>query len=424
MPGIYLFEKSKIMMQYLGFFLLAFLVSGIIYLFVRRKRIEKAMAAFYQEHSIYLTKNEPPNVRDNLKAADNLFCCQGNLVAAGGVQIPFYWWEWYFKSNRYGGNGGSIQFDCHLAVSFAPNTVSDDFMQKAVRFADKSNAGFWRKLKDFFNTDTHHPYRAEKLADESFLICWHVLKRRDILESKIKWLKNNVSLPIKTEIAALSASKMTGTIFYKHDNYETLRRKFNGAWTNLHLELHDRGPKLDHEDRDEFADDATFADANTPNEVVFTLTDETIAETAVRLLEENCGGKVWILRDSFSVEAGETLEYCNNPFRLPLNVFSYGEFKRRFAERWTNLSIELYDASPNAGGLGQNSRELADDFEMKNLKNADSAYLHEYVYISTWSDALKNVQIAAAIKNNRLGIYCERNWIYKRLKEFQAAEKK
>jgi hypothetical protein len=86
----------------------------------------------------------------------------------------------------------SVQRDYYLAFFFAPNTISEEFMRKAIAFSDKSEVGAMQRVKDQFTPDTHYPLRAEKLADGTFLLCWQVVKQRENYESKLEWLKNNV----------------------------------------------------------------------------------------------------------------------------------------------------------------------------------------------------------------------------------------
>ena len=151
------------------------------------------MRDFYREHSIFLKKNESPKIREHLKTDEIPYCSQWNLTLADGAQIPIYWCEWLIITERPGRTTARFQRDYYLAFFFAPNTVSDDFMRKAIEFSDKSKVGAMQKIKDQFTLDTHRPYRAERLADGTFLICWRVLKRRDIYESKIEWLRSNFS---------------------------------------------------------------------------------------------------------------------------------------------------------------------------------------------------------------------------------------
>ena len=439
------------MTGYIGCFGLLGIAVFIVLLYLIRKNNDNEMTEFYKENSLYTSENCPPNVRESLGAAnDNLYCCRANLTTAQGESVEFCWWEWYLKSTTMINGVPSSSFTHYLAVSFAPNSVSDEFIETAIHWADKSGDDFSQKAKDFFVNNTDKPYRAEILADGTLIICWHtVTKRRDVYEAKIVWLKNNISTPLVSEVITPKdipdaapdeleipvtvapdkskpivpeESEITGTVFYTHESYPMLRHKFNSAWTNLVLELHHSSAKFQHEGYDEFDSDTTFGDSGKPNEIAFTLNDETTARTAMQLFSKTYGGEAYILRDGgVSIEDKESLFYCNNPFRLPLNEFTYGEFKRRFTNQWTNLSIKLYDVAPRTGGLWRGDKELADDFEMSNLKNADSAFLHDYLYISTWGERLVYVRIAAAIKNDKFGIDCEGNLRNTVLKKFNEA---
>lgn len=178
---------------YVGYIGLAILVLGLTFVYVRRKMREKAMRDFYQNHSLILKKNESPKIREHLKINESPFCSQWNLKLADGAQIPVYWCEWLIQTEIPGRTTARFQRDYYLAFFFAPNLVSEEFMRKAIEFSDKSETGAMQKIRDQFAPDTRYPFRAEKLADGTFLLCWQVLKRRENYASKIEWLKNNVS---------------------------------------------------------------------------------------------------------------------------------------------------------------------------------------------------------------------------------------
>jgi hypothetical protein len=321
------------MTGYIGCLGLLGIAGFILLLFLQRKKNENEMADFYQSHSLYQTKDEPPNVRESLGAAnDNLYCCRTNLTTAKGENVEFCWWEWYLKSTAVINGVPSTSFDHYLAVSFAPHSVSDEFVQKAIRWADKIGDEFSQKAKDFFVNNTDTPYRAEILADGSLIICWRtVTKRRDVYEAKIEWLKNNVApspaseiiTPEKIEevmpdtsktiqINAPDESNIEGTIFYRHETYAGLCNKFNAAWTNLELELHHWSAIFQHEGRDEFDIGTTFGEPHRFNEVAFALTDETTVRKAREMFSETYGGAADILRDGLAVKDEESLADCNN----------------------------------------------------------------------------------------------------------------
>ncbi len=319
------------MNSYIGCIGLLGVAGFILLLFLRRKRIENEMTLFYKAHSLYRTKDEPPNVREILGGSDNLYCCRANVATTAGENVAFGWWEWYVKSSQVINGVPSASFTHFLAVSFAPNSVSDNFISTALQSTDRSADSAGQKVKDFFAADTQNPYRAEILADGTLIICWQVASRRDVYEAKFEWLKNNVAPPSapkiitpeevedvtadqsKTiQITAPTESDIEGTVFYTHDSYSTLRYKFNSAWTNLELELHHWSAVFQHEGRDEFDVDATFGDPNRANKIAFALTAETTVRNARQMFSETYGGAADILRDGLAVKDDESLGNCNN----------------------------------------------------------------------------------------------------------------
>ena len=180
-------------MKYLGFILFGFLVVGLTFVYFQRRSREKAMKAFYEENSLFLKENNSAKVRGYLQIDKNPDCAASRIYLADGSYVPVYWCEWFIKIEHPGRTTASVEIEYYLSVFFAPNTVSEEFMQKATAFADKSEIGAMQKIKDQFTPDTHYPFRAEKLPDGTFIIGWQMQKRRELYESKIEWLKNNLS---------------------------------------------------------------------------------------------------------------------------------------------------------------------------------------------------------------------------------------
>jgi hypothetical protein len=404
-------------------------VVGALVLFVLWARGQrKGVREFYGKHSLRVADDAPQNVRQAIGVADAI-CLKGALNPISGGAVPFFWWEWAVTVNR--------TFSCFLAISFPPNTVSEAFEQIAIREKD-AKRNILKKLKDIYALNTHQPTRTEKLPDGSVIIFWRVVMRPKVLEARITWLKRNLSVPIQTspanqpELKTVSQASPAITpaeppssakaTFHKHDNYATMKQTFRAAWPNLRLELHERGAAFYKDGFAEFNDDKTFFAADVPNDVVMALTDQTLAGAALELFAARFKCEPIILCEGYEVEVERTLDHLNTPFMLPLNVFKYREFKRRFSEHWTNLSIELYDASPGHGGLGRGAKELALDFDMSSL--ADVGYpLHDYIAVATWGASLKDGPLSAAIKNEKLGIYCDGDWLGQRLPAFQWAKK-
>ena len=183
------------MLNYIVLILFAGIITFIVMLYVRRRRIELGMANFYKDHALFTTTNSPPVVRAALAASDNLFCCSTNLNLNSGSNIKFYWWEWYLTSNTMINGVQNTSFTNYLAFSFEPNSVSDGSIKNVIDSVSKNNANWVTKIRRMLGLNNALPYRSEKLADGTFLICWQVMKQREVLEEKIEWIKNNAEQP-------------------------------------------------------------------------------------------------------------------------------------------------------------------------------------------------------------------------------------
>lgn len=204
--------------------------------------------------------------------------------------------------------------------------------------------------------------------------------------------------------------------FYNTDTYAIAKQRFNDAWPNLFLEVHHASRKYWHEGRDEKEEDTQMTATIDPAVPVFTLTDETLAGNAIHLFATHFSGEALVLHLGVSVERNETLSYGNDPFILPLNKFTYREYKRRFTERWPNLSIHLYNTKQQYTELGLN-------LVIKGKKGLCTA-INDYTFIFDWRHTLSHIDLSAAIKNNRLGISWDGDMRPLRLKEFEALDKK
>ena len=167
----------------------AFIV--LLALWSRSKR--KGVAQFYAKYSMVAADDAPQNVRDAM-GVDVPLCLKGKIKPAAGGEVQFYWWEWSSSSMHYTGGGSHGSISCFLAVSFPPNTVSEAFERKTFEEKDAAT-GILTKVKRGIALDTETPIRIEKLPDGTFIIFWAVLQRPEIMEHKIAWLRENLSVP-------------------------------------------------------------------------------------------------------------------------------------------------------------------------------------------------------------------------------------
>src|SRR5829696_4190672 len=92
------------------------LIAGfIVFLFFRKNKIQKAVADFYEKHSLSFEQNPPTIVRDALGNA-NWQCFTGELETKPGKYILFYWWRGYTTSMVSTGSSTQTTFNYYLAI--------------------------------------------------------------------------------------------------------------------------------------------------------------------------------------------------------------------------------------------------------------------------------------------------------------------
>ena len=100
---------------------------------------------------------------------------------------------------------------------------------------------------------------------------------------------------------------------------------------------------------------------------------------------------------------------------LPINQFTYNEYKRRFNQQWPNLSISLFDKK-------NKYMELPGELVM-NYPTNNAYSLHNYIFLIDWLSSISSIGLYASIRNIKLGIACDGDLRGKRIKELQLLEK-
>lgn len=162
----------------------------ILFLALWSRRSRKGVGEFYAKYGMFSVDDPPQNVLDAIGIAKPL-CLHGSVSSISGAVVPFYWWEWTRSSLHSTGTGVQGSVSCFLAISFTPNSVSNQFEQKAIDLKEAKRSVL-KMLKDIYALDTDKPIRIEKLADGSFVIFWQIVQRPKVMEDKITWLKNNL----------------------------------------------------------------------------------------------------------------------------------------------------------------------------------------------------------------------------------------
>lgn len=171
---------------YLALGMFFFIILFIVYLFIRRKKIENELSKFYKQNQFYTVKEIPENLRQAINNK-NLVCLKSSIVK-DHKPFEFYWLESFTTSTTYGNNGPQTSLNCFLTIAFPPNTISEEFMQKAKSFKETE-----ANVKDFFVLNTDKPQKVEKLDDGTFLMMWQVLSKAEVYQKKLDWLEENLS---------------------------------------------------------------------------------------------------------------------------------------------------------------------------------------------------------------------------------------
>lgn len=174
------------MTGYISCFGLLIIVLFIVFLFIRRRKINDELVKFYQKSQLYSVNDYPVSIREAL-GKGNWTCSKGSLIIEH-KPFEFYWLESYTTSSVMVNGSMQSTISPYLVIVFPSNTVSQEFMLKATH-SMKSNSAF----KDFFVINTTNPIRVEKLSDGSFLIMWAVLNKTEIYQQKLDWLEANLS---------------------------------------------------------------------------------------------------------------------------------------------------------------------------------------------------------------------------------------
>ena len=180
----------------IGIFMLLGIVVLIAVLGLQSKKNSDETAEFFEKHSLVAITNVPSAIFEAI-GVEPFYCRQGIVN-----EIPIFWCRWSIQSMISTGNSRQISSDYYYAAAFSPETVSEEFMQKVFEFKDKSGQNFSQKAKDWFVVNTNNPYRAEKLSDGSFLICWRAKNTGKDYERTFSWLQNNLTPLKKAEISA------------------------------------------------------------------------------------------------------------------------------------------------------------------------------------------------------------------------------
>ncbi|MVM33098.1 hypothetical protein GO755_23860 [Spirosoma sp. HMF4905] len=169
------------------FFVVLFFSSFLIF----RKTVPNNLQAFFTDNNIYKATTIPEPV-SKLLGSQYYSCAEGTLTNPSGETIKFNWWQGMTSSMIKSGNAYVNSYTYYLAISFAPNTITETFRQAARAKMDTSGFTFRQRFKHWFVLDTTTPIRLAEVEDGSFVIIWQTYHDVERFSHYIDWLKANL----------------------------------------------------------------------------------------------------------------------------------------------------------------------------------------------------------------------------------------
>ncbi|GAB3951294.1 hypothetical protein GCM10028805_31130 [Spirosoma harenae] len=177
---------------------LVFIPTVIALLVVFRKKVDKSLDKFFPDNHIYKAISPPDEVAKVLGSAF-YSCAETKIKTVKGDEVPIHWWQGMTSSTVSTGNTRTTTFNHFLAISFAPNVVSDEFRQVVYAKADLSKLTFKQKFRRFFRLDTERPCRIEETLDGSFIVMWQTYQTAECYTYYLNFLKENLSMKPKAK---------------------------------------------------------------------------------------------------------------------------------------------------------------------------------------------------------------------------------
>lgn len=186
----------------MALFLFLFVVSLIVF----PNKVDNSFQLFFSANHIYKATSAPKQVAE-LLGSRYYSCAEGTLKTASGEDVPFNWWQGLESSMTTTGKSTVTTFTHYLAVSFAPNVISESFKQIAWAKADTSGFPFRQRFKRWFVLDTDTPILVKETPDGSFVIVWQTYQNVLQYTKYLNWLKESllsISVPVSSDpIASL-----------------------------------------------------------------------------------------------------------------------------------------------------------------------------------------------------------------------------
>ncbi len=159
----------------------------IVFMFLINRERRVGFERWLKTNKFSPVPHPPPDILQILGEEKYWQCYANSFFPAADREIPFLiWFGTSYTPTTIMINGAMRQTKLqvsHTAISFFPQTVSENFKQ-ALESASLANKSFFKKLHP--KNQEQSPYLIKNLADGTFVCAWTTLHVASILDEKLK----------------------------------------------------------------------------------------------------------------------------------------------------------------------------------------------------------------------------------------------
>ncbi|HVE59123.1 MAG TPA: hypothetical protein VNB22_20030 [Pyrinomonadaceae bacterium] len=162
----------------------------IVFMFIIKRERRIGFERWLKTNKFSFVPNPPEDILELLGREKNWYCYANSFFPAGGREVPFLiWFGITFSTTRTVINGSSVPTTTqnpHVALSFFPNTVSENFKQN-LESANIAHKSFFQILSPKIYEQS--PYLTTTLPDGTFVCAWTTLHIASILDERLRAVK-------------------------------------------------------------------------------------------------------------------------------------------------------------------------------------------------------------------------------------------
>jgi hypothetical protein len=188
--GIFALLAAGLFIPFLNFTFCLPIPLLLVFMFIIKRERRVGFERWLKTNRFSFVPNPPEDILETLGREKNWQCYANSFYPAGGREVPYLiWFGMTFSTSTMVVNGSAVPTTTqnpHVALSFFPNTVGENFKQN-LESANLANKSFFQKLSP--KNQEQSPYLTKTLPDGTFVCAWTTLHIASILDEKLKGIK-------------------------------------------------------------------------------------------------------------------------------------------------------------------------------------------------------------------------------------------